>query len=199
MESSANIPQPENFILRAGQHKDIWGIIHLFYFDHPQILVWLASLVFAIICLTLISIFLSFITDITIITSVFITIISIILFLVLIIVLDGFALFNFSTDKFLVFEYNRKIIACVSYRTLANYSKISRLHVHSKYRRQGLGSRLVKAVIRNVKKPIYLISVPKALYFYIKLKFIPIPRHRLPKFYSVSSRKGRIVLGYIDE
>jgi GNAT superfamily N-acetyltransferase len=96
-----------------------------------------------------------------------------------------------------VVEYKNRIVGCALVKKYAQYSELLRLHVHASHRKKGVGSCLVRTVIREIPKPIYLVSAPKALHFYTKLSFYPIPRHRLPRRLSDKSRIGFFVLGYI--
>ncbi|KAF3888085.1 GNAT family N-acetyltransferase [Scytonema tolypothrichoides VB-61278_2] len=96
-----------------------------------------------------------------------------------------------------VIECDREIVACAVVKNCQQYSELFRLYVKYSHRNKGLGTCLVKTLLKDVNKPVYVVSVPKALYFYRRLGFVPIPKYRLPQIYSQLSRQGSIILGFI--
>ncbi|MEH2380720.1 MAG: GNAT family N-acetyltransferase [Nostoc sp.] len=190
---------PSEYILRTGRDKDIWEIIKIYYFESINNIFFHLTLFF---CIVLIGLYLLITDNIT--KSILLIMASGCLAIIIpIIILLSLHIVSIKqeskTSQMLVIEYRRKVVAFSIFTHLQNYSEINKLHVKSNHRHKGLGSYLVRTIIQKVNnQPIYLVAAPKALHFYIRLRFVPIPRHRLPKIYSRASRQGLIVLGFIS-
>jgi Acetyltransferase (GNAT) domain len=180
---------PYEYHLRSGSSKDALNISILLSSSYYQLIIIVC--IATCICLVVIA----QANDISMIFN--ICVIS--LFLSIIIpLLTWLSLIN-GYDSSWIVEHENKVIACALVKRYAQYSELRLLHVHTLHRNKGVGSCLVRTVIREIPKPIYLISVPKALYFYTKLGFFPIPRYRLPRRLNRKSRLGCFVLGFISE
>ncbi|WP_445633221.1 GNAT family N-acetyltransferase [Nostoc sp. DSM 114161] len=191
---------PSGYILRTGRHKDIWGIIKIYYFELTNHMFFRLILFF---CIVLIGLYLLITDDITKLILLIIAIgcLAIIIPIIILILLQILSIIQESkTSEMLMIEYRQKVVAFSIFTHLKNYSEIKKLHVKYNHRHKGLGSYLVRTIIQKVNnQPIYLLAAPKALHFYIRLKFVPIPRHKLPKIYSKASHQGFIVLGFISK
>ncbi|GAA6622652.1 GNAT family N-acetyltransferase [Scytonema sp. NUACC26] len=168
---------PPGYSLRSSTSKDTFGIIQICFIDYKVLgLFWC--------CLLLLSyLFLD------------IPIKSLILelclgFLGILAIVHLYQMSIIKSSQSWVIEYDRKIVACAMVQHFQNYSELYRLHIKYIHQKKGLGTCLVKTLLKEVNKPVYVVPFPKALYFYTRLGFVPIPRHRLPKLYSQLSRKG---------
>ncbi|BAZ09393.1 hypothetical protein NIES4071_12010 [Calothrix sp. NIES-4071] len=176
---------PSSYRLRPGSSKDNLNIFILLSYDYYKILI----IINVLICVPFFSR-----PDNTPYYSIVIP--------VLVVTIISPVLTWLERDKLCeqswVVEYENRIVGCALVKKYAQYSELLRLHVHASHRKKGVGSCLVRTVIREIPKPIYLVSAPKALYFYTKLGFFPIPRHRLPRRLSDKSCFGFFILGYIS-
>lgn len=87
------------------------------------------------------------------------------------------ALSNWS--KYWVIEYNKHIVACAALNIYSTHSELYYLFVKPAWRRQGLGSYLVKHCYQKSLLPLYLICKPNRLQFYLRLGFVQVPWHEL--------------------
>lgn len=82
-------------------------------------------------------------------------------------------LFSQEWKKFWLIEQKGRIVACGK---LCNYDAYSVLHdvlVLPPYRRQGIGSALVRHLVQQTSKPLYLACFPSKIGFYTQLGFTP--------------------------
>ncbi|WP_375506478.1 GNAT family N-acetyltransferase [uncultured Nostoc sp.] len=190
---------PSEYILRVATYKDIFKVFEIYYFDFKNI--FFIKLIFFISIILIV--FYLFVYDKNIkltLLSLALGCLATILFMIFLLALNIISiLLAAQTVKILLIEYKNQIVAYSIFTRLQNYSEINRLYVKPNHRHKGLGSYLVQTIIQSVNKPIYLIAAPKALNFYIRLNFVPIPRRKLPKGYSIASRKGKFVLGFISK
>ncbi len=194
MKSSSNLPL--GYLLDNASNKDTLEIINFTYFDHKLVLL-------SIYLLPLISYLLVFFLSND-------RVLKLVMFglyaatTLLGMTIYALAWFNIKTllqlSKCWVIKYQNKIVGyAIVKKREPKYSELSNLYIKFSHRNQGLGSHLVRTLLKQVTQPIYVIPTPKALHFYIRLKFLPVPRHKLPKYYSQLSRQGMIVLRFISE
>lgn len=180
---------PSGYIIRKARSKDKWEVISLCC-DDFQVLVLGCILIF-LVCVVILP---------TLLVNENVPIILIYIFFGLLTISQIFVYSlmsqNFESSQYWLIEYERKIIGCAVVKQYAQYCELTKLYLKSNYRNQGLGSCLVQAFLREIAVPVYVISAPKALYFYIRNGFKPIPRNKLPQVYRILSRQGNLVLGF---
>ncbi|NJR40158.1 MAG: GNAT family N-acetyltransferase [Leptolyngbyaceae cyanobacterium CSU_1_4] len=82
-------------------------------------------------------------------------------------------IFSQEWKKFWIIEQEGRIVACGKLCHSDTYSVLYDVIVLSQYRRQGIGSALVKHVIQHASKPLYLACFPDKIGFYTQLGFTP--------------------------
>ncbi len=78
-------------------------------------------------------------------------------------------LWNWST--YWLVKYENIIIGCCKLSEGAEYSTISSVYIHPNWRNRKLGSALIKFMVNQSEKTVYLICKPKLLAFYTNLGF----------------------------
>ena len=77
---------------------------------------------------------------------------------------------NMQTKNFLIAEEKEKIMGIVQLRKFKSGYELCSLGVEKKHQKQGIGSKLVKALLKGVKGKIYLATIkPK---YFSKLGFV---------------------------
>lgn len=79
-----------------------------------------------------------------------------------------------------VVEQQERFVAYSVLRPYGSYSVLEWLQVHPKWARRGIGSTLVKTMIDQSPKPVYVDSAVRAVKFYIRLGFHKIRFKELP-------------------
>ncbi|WP_088894776.1 GNAT family N-acetyltransferase [Leptolyngbya ohadii] len=79
-----------------------------------------------------------------------------------------------------VAEYRGRFVAYGVLRPYRNYSELKWLYVYPNWRRRGIGSALVRTLIRYSTTPIYIKSVPNLIVFYTRLGFQTVHSQELP-------------------
>lgn len=82
---------------------------------------------------------------------------------------------NFIGQRFVtswIIEKNKSLVGFIELSKINGNSYIRRLFVSPKCRRKGLGSALIKHLIKNSNKPVYLHCSPELVSFYTRLGFI---------------------------
>jgi GNAT superfamily N-acetyltransferase len=92
---------------------------------------------------------------------------------VALILLDSLTYLDRSKRDWIVVD-SHGAIAYASMRCKNTYSELARLYVHPRYRRRGIGSRLVRHLADVVTKPIYVFPASGTRRFYIRLGFRPV-------------------------
>lgn len=81
----------------------------------------------------------------------------------------------FSQDwkKFWIIDQEERIVACGKLCGYSTYSVVQDVTVLPQYRRQGIGSALVKHLSKHPSKPLYWACLPDKIGFYTQLGFNP--------------------------
>jgi len=89
-----------------------------------------------------------------------------------------------SYSQFLVAKDKNEIIGCIRIKELKNCLELGSLVVIPKYRNKGIGSRLIKNIlIKDKRRPIYLLCFIKMAKFYSKSGFSEISVNSIPKIF----------------
>ena len=81
--------------------------------------------------------------------------------------------FSQEWKKFWIIEQEGRIVACGKICSYDTYSVPCDVLVLPKYRRQGIGSLLVRHLMQHAPKPLYLACFPDKIGFYTQLGFTP--------------------------
>lgn len=103
-------------------------------------------------------------------------------------------------DQFWLIECNAKLVACGQLRNFDGAQELGSLVVSPAWRKRGLGTYLIKYLIAQATKPLYLECLGKKLAnFYSSLGFVAVDWQDLPKslkFKFAISQVGKILLGF---
>jgi GNAT superfamily N-acetyltransferase len=69
------------------------------------------------------------------------------------------------------------------------FSSISVLFVHPTYRRRGVGTDIVRSLLKSTKRPVFVRSLPTLRAFYNRCGFVPVHDQHLP-FHLISQSYG---------
>jgi amino-acid N-acetyltransferase len=84
-------------------------------------------------------------------------------------------------QNFIAIECEGKIVACGQLRRFSGSQELGSMVVARSWRDRGLGSALVKALIRQSSEPLYLECMGWLVEFYRKFGFVEVPWESLPK------------------
>lgn len=85
-------------------------------------------------------------------------------------------------SQFWVIEWERRVVACGQLRSFPGAQELGSVVVESAWQGRGLGSFLVKHLIREATEPLYLECLgSKLAQFYTRFGFVPISWQELPQ------------------
>lgn len=89
--------------------------------------------------------------------------------------------FTVSDDwpQFWVVEHRGRLIGCAKLCRYKNYSTLYNVLIATPWRRQGIGTHLVRRVAQAALKPLYLACRPERIAFYKRLGFEQVSAHTL--------------------
>jgi amino-acid N-acetyltransferase len=96
-----------------------------------------------------------------------------------------------NCQNYWLIECNSHLVAYGAVSSYKTHSVISNLYVNPAWRGQGLGSSLIRHLIGQATRPLYLVCKPKMIQFYENFGFVPAPWHELPPPMKVKFRRFR--------
>jgi N-acetylglutamate synthase-like GNAT family acetyltransferase len=101
----------------------------------------------------------------------------------------GYSIRRETRQKWIV-SFKGRTVGAARFSREKNYTFLSKIEVQANHQRRGLGTALVKSVIKDVNQPIYLVCTPDLEMFYCRLGFTAVIRA------GIGSRMKRSPTGF---